>query len=139
MKTTLVLASIAVALASTACAIKVKKAGAQNLNCPASEVTLTRAKDIDSPGTVQGCGREDSVLVHCISAKGSAGSASSCKTLWFSEATEQASFTTGCPKDEIETTWMKPNLGVDACGQRMTFTPSLSGWILNSTSEPSEG
>lgn len=90
---------------------------------------------MDQPGTIRGCGREDSLLYHCIHAKGSAGSASACEALWFSDAIEQASFTTGCPKEEIETVWLSPNLGVDACGQRMTFAPSTSGWILNSTSE----
>lgn len=113
-----------------------KETASRQLGCPADQVTITRATEPNQPGKVEGCGKEDWAISHCISATGSGGTASSCKVLWFSEAINQAAFTTGCEKAKIETQWMAPNLAVEACGQRMTFAASLSGWLLNTTSAP---
>ncbi len=110
---------------------------ATQLQCPIEQVTLTPAPDPRTPAKAEGCGKVDYAISHCISAQGASGSAHSCKLLWFSSAVDQAAFTTKCPKDQVTTEWFSPNLGVDACGERMTFTPTLSGWMLNSASSPS--
>jgi hypothetical protein len=129
---------LSISACASARADKAKQRAAKEFNCPVDQITLKPAADRTEPGFIEGCGKQEGVLVHCIHASGTGGSASSCKVLKFSEATAQASFTTGCPKEQIETTWMKPNLGVEACGKRMIFAPSLSGWILNTASEGAE-
>lgn len=130
------LGTMALVLASSSCAVKrAKELASSKLGCPADQVTLTASPDRNTPGKASGCGKEDQVISHCITASGSGGSASSCKALWFSEAVNQAAFTTRCAKDKIVTQWMAPNLAIDACGQRMTFVATLSGWVLNTTSE----
>jgi hypothetical protein len=112
---------------------------AQRLHCPKEEVTLTRIPERGSPRLVakaNGCGQVDHLVVHCLGASGTGGTASSCNTLWISEATEEASFATGCPKEQVNAQWVQPSLLVEACGQRMTYLPSLQGWVLNSSGVP---
>jgi hypothetical protein len=127
-------------LATTSCAGMIEKQTKENasrqLGCPADQITITRATEPNQPGKAEGCGKEDWAIAHCVTATGSGGTASSCNVLWFSQAVNQASFTTGCDKEKIQTQWMAPNLAVDACGQRMTFAATLSGWLLNTTSAP---
>ena len=142
MKPIVLALSTAALLATSSCAGMIEKRGketaSRQLNCPVDQVTVIPATEPNKPGKVEGCGREDWAISHCVTTSGSGGVASSCKVLWFSEAVNQASFTTGCDKAKITTQWMAPNLGVDACGQRMTFAATLSGWLLNTTSAPTK-
>lgn len=143
---TLTLAASSLLLSS--CAGMVKRRGtemaAAQLQCPAEQVTFTPSTDARTPAKAEGCGKSDQAISHCITSQGGsmgggASYASSCAVLWFSSAVDQAAFTTKCPKEQVTTEWLAPNLGVDACGERMTFTPTLSGWVLNTTSAPAGG
>jgi len=127
------LLGLSIAACASFGAQRMKEQASTRLSCPADQITLTPYVDANHPAKASGCGREDSMISHCVTASGSGGTASSCVVLWFSEAVNQAAFTSGCPKEQVKTQWMQPTLGVDACGQRMTYSASLSGWILNSS------
>jgi hypothetical protein len=97
------LASLAVTvLATSSCAGMIEKrskeTASRQLGCPEDQITITRATDANTPGKVEGCGKEDFAISHCVTAYGSGGTASSCKVLWFSEAVNQASFRRSRPR-----------------------------------------
>jgi hypothetical protein len=98
------------------------------MGCPERDVVVEPWTEWDQPVKATGCGKTDYVIMPCRS-EGNATSV--CELLTFSEAASQAAFAANCPVERVTTQWLGKTLGVEACGQRLVYVPTVDGWAAN--------
>lgn len=134
----------------------VKGAASRELDCPEDSVTIT---DLDPAQTrlvelaggptqayARGCGAH-LVLAHMCQQGGAKCDWYAVKKLRIETLLERVAFDAKCPKNEIGTKQVGPNVvGVEACGQQATYLWSCPHnedlfsrschWVLNTDSRP---